>query len=468
MGKIRVLADEVASQVAAGEVVERPASLVKELVENSLDAGAGRIWVEFQRGGARQVTVRDDGCGMDREDALLCLERHATSKIRQGIDLMTVRTMGFRGEALPSIASVSHFRLVTREHSADMGVEVRVSGGKTEEVREIGAPPGTQIEVRDLFFNLPARRKFLRGEETESAHIVHGIEAIALANPKVAFECRRDGKTVRSLPQAKELAVRIRDLYGQDFLDRLDEVEQVVGEGFAVSGYLAKPGQGRRDRLQQHVILNGRPIVCAAVQQPLREAYADAIPRGEHPPAVLVIEMDPEWVDCNVHPAKREVRLRQPDLLKRAVYEAARGVITRARRPAAPVFTPAPPRPEIPSPAPKPAPPAPEPAAPSRRAFAQPAPQVDFVLTPEPPPPRPFPNRWPGIFLLRRRRETPPLSRPTNPCPTASSARWATAISYWKATKAWCCSMRRRRRSAFFSRPWSRAWSPAEPPASIS
>ncbi|MBN8711789.1 MAG: DNA mismatch repair endonuclease MutL [Verrucomicrobia bacterium] len=402
MGKIRVLADEVASQVAAGEVVERPASLVKELVENSLDAGAGRIWVEFQRGGARLVTVRDDGCGMDREDALLCLERHATSKIRQGADLMTVRTMGFRGEALPSIASVSHFRLVTREHTADMGVEVRVSGGKTEDVREVGTPPGTQIEVRDLFFNLPARRKFLRGEETESAHIVHGIEAIALANPKVAFECRRDGKTVRSLPQAKELAVRIRDLYGQDFLDRLDEVEQVVGEGFAISGYLARPGQGRRDRLQQHVILNGRPIVCAAVQQPLREAYADAIPRGEHPPAVLVIEMDPEWVDCNVHPAKREVRLRQPDLLKRAVYEAARGVITRARRPAAPapVFTPAPARPEVPAPPVKPAPPATEPATPARRAFAQPAPQADFVLTPEPPLPAPVPEPLAEVFPI--------------------------------------------------------------------
>ncbi len=332
MGKIRVLSDETASQVAAGEVVERPASLVKELVENSLDAGATRIWVEYARGGSRLVSVRDDGCGMDREDALLCLERHATSKIRLGTDLERVRTMGFRGEALPSMASVSRFRLVTREPAADSGTEVVVTGGKVESVRETGVPPGTQVEVKELFYNLPARRKFLRGEETESAHIVHGLEGMALASPGVAFDCRRDGREVLSLPRAESLAVRIRDLFGAEYLARLIEMEPAQGEGFRLSGFLARPGQGRRDRLQQFVILNGRPIHCPVVQQPLREAYAEAVERGLHPVCVLLIEMDPELVDCNVHPAKREVRLRQPDVLRRAIFDAAKSVIARARQ----------------------------------------------------------------------------------------------------------------------------------------
>lgn len=375
MGKIRLLSDQVASQVAAGEVVERPASLVKELVENSLDAGARRIWVEFARGGTRAVTVRDDGCGMDREDALMCLERHATSKIRDGADLAGVRTMGFRGEALPSIASVSRFRLVTREPGADSGTEVVVEGGKVETVREIGAPPGTQIEVKDLFYNLPARRKFLRGEETESAHILHNLQALALGNPGVAFECRRDGRNVLALPAAESLAVRIRDLLGADHLARLAEVAPAMGEGFRLSGFLAKPGQGRRDRLQQFVFLNGRPVHCPAVQQPLREAYAEVLERGAHPLAVLGIEMDPGLVDCNVHPAKLEVRLRQPDALRRAIYDLARQALAPPPRPAplprsAPPVTP--PRiftPEIPQqvlPIPEPAPvPMPAPGIPA-------------------------------------------------------------------------------------------------------
>lgn len=366
MGKIRILSDEVASQVAAGEVVERPASLVKELVENSLDAGATKIGVDFSHGGTRFVSVRDDGCGMDREDALLSLERHATSKIRTGLDLAEVRTMGFRGEALPSIASVSRFRLVTRVPSSEAGVEITVSGGKVENVRDVGTPPGTQIEVRDLFFNLPARRKFLRGADTEAAHILHGMEAMALANFSVAFETRKDGRPIQTWPQAKTLAVRIRDVFGAEHLARLAEIELAVGDGFQLSGFLAKPGQGRRDRLHQYVLLNGRPIVCPAVQQPLREAYADALPRGEHPLAVLVIEMDPELVDCNVHPAKREVRLRYPDKLRRAIFDAARQIIV-GRRPIV-------------------AAPAPVVASPPVRAFAPVAPQRSLPLEAVPPP----------------------------------------------------------------------------------
>jgi DNA mismatch repair protein MutL len=357
MGKIRLLSDDVASQVAAGEVVERPASLVKELVENSLDAGAKRVSVDFTSGGSRFVSVRDDGCGMDREDALLCLERHATSKIRNAGDLALVRSMGFRGEALPSIASVSRFRLATREASCETGTEVVVAGGKVEAVREIGIPAGTFIEVRDVFYNVPARRKFLRGEETESAHIVHGLEGIALANPTVAFECRRDGLGVAALPRAESLAVRIRDLFGSAHLAKLAEIDPFDADGLRLSGFLARPGQARRDRLQQFIILNRRPIHCPAVQQALREAYLGVIERGEHPICVLHIEIDYELVDCNVHPAKREVRLRRPEVLQRAVFDAARRVLFRPRtilpRPPQPIraeaiFVPEPPQAVIP------------------------------------------------------------------------------------------------------------------------
>ncbi len=392
MGKIRVLPDDVASQVAAGEVVERPASLVKELVENSLDAGAGRITVEYARGGSRLVVVRDDGCGMDREDALLCLERHATSKIRTGTDLAGVRTMGFRGEAVPSIASVSRFRLVTREQGADAATEVLVAGGKVESVKETGAPPGTQIEVRELFYNLPARRKFLRGEETESAHIVQVLHSIALANPGVAFECRRDGRAVLTLPRAESLAVRIKDLFGAAHLARLIEMEPGEGEGFRLTGFLARPGQGRRDRLHQFVVLNGRPIVCPAVQQPLREAYAGALERGEHPLAVLLIEMEPELVDCNVHPAKREVRLRFPEPLRQAVFDAGRRALVQARetltRPpirspiATPIFAPQTPQPDLSAPRPAVSPPEamPEPAEALPEAALPPVPEDRFRM----------------------------------------------------------------------------------------
>ncbi len=357
MGRVRLLPDVVASQVAAGEVVERPSSLVKELVENSLDADASRIRIEFAAGGARLVSVRDDGFGMDREDSLLCLERHATSKIRTVADLERVHSMGFRGEALSSIASVSRVRLTTREASSDSGTEVVVSGGRIESVREVGAPAGTHIEVRDLFYNLPARRKFLRGEETESAHIVHCLQGIALARPSVSFEWRRNGCSVTTLPRAESLAVRIRDLFGNSLLARLAEIGDFEGEGFRLTGFLARSGQGRRDRLQQFVILNGRAISCPPVQQSLREAYVGAIQRGEHPLCVLHVEMDLALVDCNVHPTKREVRLRQPDNIRRAVFDAARNVLAGPKERLKPVpksvespqaFAPEPPQSMIP------------------------------------------------------------------------------------------------------------------------
>lgn len=334
MGKIRLLPDEVASQVAAGEVVERPASVVKELVENSVDAGAGRISVEFARGGAQMLRVTDDGCGMDREDALLSLERHATSKIRTAGDLATVSTMGFRGEAVPSIASVSRFRMVTRPPGDVAGTEILVVGGKIESVSDSGEAPGTSIEVRSIFFNLPARRKFLRGEETESAHIVHQMQALALAHPRVAMTLVRDGRRIWQTASTGDPGVRIRDLFGGDFLRRLIPLESSEENGIKISGFLSKPGEGRPDREQQFIILNGRVVQCPAIFQSLREAYSEALPRGRHPLAVLQISMDPLAFDCNVHPAKREIRLHKPDQVRQAVFQATRKMLERLRNPA--------------------------------------------------------------------------------------------------------------------------------------
>src|ERR687892_2059575 len=221
MGRIRLLSETVASQVAAGEVVERPASVVKELVENSLDAGARNIDVVIRRGGISLVRLIDDGCGMDRDDTLLSLERHATSKIRSAADLQAVATLGFRGEALPSIASVSRFRLATREPNAVAGTEVIVNGGKIDIVRDGGEAPGTQVEVRSLFYNLPARRKFLRSENTESRNIEHQLHLQAIGHPEIAFAFVRDERVVFQLPSSATLIDRLRDLYGNESVERL-------------------------------------------------------------------------------------------------------------------------------------------------------------------------------------------------------------------------------------------------------
>ncbi len=333
MGKIRLLPDEVASQVAAGEVVERPASVVKELVENGVDAGARRIVVEFARGGTQLIRVADDGCGMDREDALLSLERHATSKIRSAGDLARVTTMGFRGEAVPSIASVSRFRMVTRPAAAEAGTEIVVAGGKIESVTDSGEAPGTTVEVRSLFFNLPARRKFLRGEETEAAHIIHQMESLAIAHPDIAMTLVRDGRRLWQAAATTDPGVRLRDLFGADFLKRLVPIGPREENGITISGHLARPGEGRPDRDQQFIVLNGRVVQCPAVYQPLKEAYSEAIPRGRHPLAVLRVSMDPMAFDCNVHPAKREIRLHRPDLLRQAVFLAARAMLDNLGRP---------------------------------------------------------------------------------------------------------------------------------------
>jgi len=332
MGRILLLADDVASQVAAGEVVERPASVVKELVENSVDAGATRVEVAIARGGISLMRIVDNGIGMDRDDALLCLERHATSKIRTGGDLAKIRTLGFRGEALPSIASVSRFRLSTRSHGALEGTEVLVNGGKIDLVKSSGEAPGTQIEVRSLFYNLPARRKFLRSENTEASHIQHQLILQATGHPQVGFVFMREQNVVFQAPPAATLMDRIRDLRGGEFLEQLLEVPPDTANGITVYGFIGKPGISRATRTEQILFVNGRPVENITLQHGLREGYHTALMKGQFPVTFLFLEMDPEAVDVNVHPAKREVRFRDPDGVKEAVANAVQKTLEADRK----------------------------------------------------------------------------------------------------------------------------------------
>ena len=331
MGNIRLLSEEVANQVAAGEVVERPASVIKELVENSLDAGAKRIEILIRRGGNSQIKVVDDGSGMDRDDALLCLERHATSKIRLGSDLAAIATLGFRGEALPSIASVSRFRLSTRTRDAEEGTEILISGGKIEAVRSSGDAPGTQIEVRSLFYNLPARRKFLRTENTEASHIEHQLHLQAIGHPGVAFTYLRDDRTVFQLPASTTLAERLRDLYGSPFVEQLVEMPLIEDAGLRLWGMIGKPGISRSNRSQQISFVNRRAVENTSINYGLREGYHTALMRGQHPITFLFLEMDPAAVDVNVHPAKREVRFRDPSLVREILARAIRQTLDSTR-----------------------------------------------------------------------------------------------------------------------------------------
>ena len=331
MSRVRLLSDTLASQVAAGEVIERPASVVKELVENSIDAQARSIEVMIRRGGISLIRVTDDGVGMDRDDALLCLERHATSKIRTAADLATVGTLGFRGEALPSIASVARFRLTTREKEAIAGTEVLVSGGRMETVRDGGEAPGTQVEVRSLFYNLPARRKFLRSENTETRTIEHQLNLQAIGHPEIAFSLVRDERLVFQLPAMKSLRDRIRDLMGNELLARLLEVEPATRGKLRVSGFIGQAGVSRASRAQQFVFVNGRAIESPVIGAGLKEGYHTALMKGQFPVTFLFVELDPAEVDVNVHPAKREVRFRDPAGVRETVVAAIRRTLESDR-----------------------------------------------------------------------------------------------------------------------------------------
>lgn len=325
MPVVRVLPDILASQVAAGEVVERPASVVKELVENSLDAGAREVMVDIEKGGVNLIRVTDDGCGMAREDALLSLERHATSKLRTAADLGSILTLGFRGEAVPSIASVAKFRMVTRQADTLTGTEIIVDGGKLRDVRDAGGAPGTVIEARNLFFNMPARRKFMRAESTESAYVEQQLRLHALAAPGVRFRFRKDDRTIFDLPGVVRTADRVRQLLGNELGGELVEIPEAMGSGMQVSGFILPAQHARKGRRHQFVFLNGRPIEDAAISKGLVEGFRGNLQDGLYPAAWLWMEMEPHLVDVNVHPAKKEVRFHRPheirDLISQAVAD---------------------------------------------------------------------------------------------------------------------------------------------------
>ena len=310
MSIIRILDPTVANQIAAGEVVERPAAVVKELLENALDAGATRVVVDFSRGGKALTVVEDNGKGMTPEEALLSLERHATSKIRLAADLDRITTFGFRGEALPSIASVARFTLQTRPASAPSGTELLINGGRVVHQREHGMAPGTRIEVTNLFHPVPARLKFLKSDETEAAHIIRLVRLYAVSHPQVGFLLREDGREIFRSPGNVPLLDRVREIWGRQVGDEVSLMPVFERDGMRLSGLLGKPGVSRGTRQDLVTVVNGRPVDSRTMAFALTESYHTLIPKGRYPLAFAFLEIDPAWVDVNVHPAKREVRFR--------------------------------------------------------------------------------------------------------------------------------------------------------------
>ena len=332
MSIIRQLPDTLVNQIAAGEVVERPASVVKELVENALDAGARRIDIDLEEGGVRLIRIRDDGGGIDASELPLAISRHATSKIRSIDDLESVATLGFRGEALPSVASVSRFRLASRRNGAEHGAVLQVDGGKHGDVVPHSHPPGTTVEVRDLFYNVPARRKFLRTERTELAHIEEWLRSLALARPDVEIRVSHTGKPSRRWKGEGDLLsdVRLHEALGQDFARNALRVDH-AGAGLRLHGWIAQPAYNRASADQQYLYVNGRAVRDRNVAHAVRQAYSDVLFHGRHPAYVLFLEMDPRGVDVNVHPAKHEVRFRESRLVHDFVYRALHAALAETR-----------------------------------------------------------------------------------------------------------------------------------------
>ena len=316
MGRITRLPEDLANQIAAGEVVERPASVVKELVENAIDAGATRITITVEYGGKKLIRVEDDGLGMDPDDARLCLERHATSKIKRADDLGAIVTLGFRGEALPSIASVSHFRLRTRARGSDSGTEIRVNAGIIESIVEAGGPEGTLVEVADVFYNLPARRKFLKSDGAESAQVSRFVTQLALCYPEVGFTLTSAGRKVLSVPPVASLSDRLYQLYG----DRQDlvAVDREVG-GLRLHGFIAALAEQGPVRGPQHVFVNRRIVKDRTIAHAILDSYSVATNKERSPEVHLFLDVPPDRVDVNVHPTKAEVRFREQSLVHEMV-----------------------------------------------------------------------------------------------------------------------------------------------------
>lgn len=378
MSKIRVLADHVANQIAAGEVVERPASVAKELVENSIDAGATRITIEIEAGGRRLLKISDDGEGMVRDDAVLAFERHATSKIRESEDLAAIGTLGFRGEALASIASVAKIELITCTDGAASATRVTIDGGRMRNVKDAAHPRGTTIVVRDLFFNVPARRKFLRAEATETFHLTNLVTHYALAHPEIAFTFVNNGREVVRAAAAQDLRERAYQIFGGEFIENLLEVNGGHPEVARVTGFVSAPRDRRTSRDSQYLFVNRRFVRDRMIGRSLSEGYRSILPYGVYPAALLFIETPLEEVDVNVHPAKTEVRFRRQAAVADAVREAVRAALQTT------TYV----RPELPIPVPPYVPP------------LQPQPRIDFIPPPAPTPaaaaPSPAPTPIPS------------------------------------------------------------------------
>lgn len=332
MPTIAVLPDELASQIAAGEVVERPASALKELLENAMDADASRVGIEIEGGGITRLSVLDDGCGMSEEDAVLSLARHATSKLRSFADLTQLSSYGFRGEALPSIASVSRLSIRTRRAEAPAGVELSVEGGLRPSIRPVGCAPGTLVEVRDLFFNVPARRKFLRSSGTEAGHVTEVVESLALANPRLALTLKRDGRLIRQW-------LRVSDRRERAALALDEEFAECRGERgpLGVEAYVTRPERARTGAGGLRILVNGRPIRDRALAVAVAQAYGSVLERGRYPRGVVYLELPPELVDFNVHPQKLEIRFADPRAVSDALYQVLASQLGRGFSSPAPV-----------------------------------------------------------------------------------------------------------------------------------
>ncbi len=325
---IRILPDTLINKIAAGEVVERPASVVKELIENSVDAGATEIFIDIEQAGRRMVRITDNGKGMSPDDARVAFERHATSKISSESDLEAIRTMGFRGEALSSIAAVSQVKMLTAEQGSPSGVMIEIEGGTVKTASDASASPGTSLEVNHLFYNTPARLKFLKSPATEFSHIVSAVSHQAMANPAIRFRLTHNKKTVLDLPGSSGIKERAFQIYGSELSEHLTEFSS-GRDSVRVSGLVAKPAYTRSDRTYQDFYVNGRSIKNPSLTHALYEAYRGLLMRDRHPVGFIFIDLEPSLVDVNVHPAKAEVRFRNQsqihDLVRDAIREALRG-----------------------------------------------------------------------------------------------------------------------------------------------
>ena len=356
MGKIRILSDQIANKIAAGEVVERPASVVKELLENSMDAGAMTVRIDVEAGGRRLIRIADDGCGMLRDDALLAFERHATSKLSDAKDLLAIATLGFRGEALPSIASVSRLRLETRADGDSTGTRVEIAGGRLLRCEDVPAPRGTSIEVADLFFNVPARKKFLRSEQTELAHVASLVTHYGLARPEKAFLLNHGRSTLLDLPPVETLRERVYQVFGSRMLEDLIELEpaerglEAASDedkplSFRLRGFVSAPSVQKLNRNSIYLFVNGRLIRDRLLLHALSAAYYNLMPPACFPVALLFIDCDFEEVDVNVHPAKTEVRFRHGSFVHDFVRDTVREALIAAKPAAAMPMPPRPPQP---------------------------------------------------------------------------------------------------------------------------